>query len=1011
MATSPAGQSWVIRRKITAPPLGENVIARPRLEGLITGLLDQHRLVFVYASAGAGKTTAILQAVQRSQRSMAWLDLDSTDVATGRLLIYLEAALSARIPAAHGVASAALSAHLPHPEVAGLLAESIGEHPVVIVLDDAERIATSPEALEVVAAFARYLPPTARFVVASRTELPFSTTVGSSPWVAAIGEEDLALTVDEARRALEATGRDDIDPVDALVETGGWMTGVLFEAWRASEHVIGLGGENDPLHGYLATEILGQLSVDDGDFLVRSSVLGEVTVEHAEALGIRDARARMHSLAGRRLPVSWQAGGTIMRCHPRFREFLQRRLSRLGESESQDLYRAHARLLLAENHAEEAVQQYLAAGSPGDALAILAPVLAHAIERTDFALAESWLAAVEHERSPDDLSLLSAELMLAVVRENFAAGVALADNLEERGQRLGLARSSGRVASLMAWCYLHAGRVDDIDAVLGAAGAGPDADAARYSMSVVRDDPAGGSDRAVGVLTGGPLDALVLRTHYDLGRLPLITRAPSSPWAAKATESWLVSASLTSGHLERAFELYHRLAGSSDQSVWLTGVLGPRLMFEIGDHDEAWRLLRDGRQLILRTGSLMFETYSLLIEAELELRAHSDPDAALTILDKLATHPVGRTYAFLVEQRLMLAGLARLMQDDPEGAIVQLRRAVVGMQTGERLLYLPTAAIYLSEAEWRCGNEAAADRAAQLALDVAALQGSNHYLLSALADFPDVVARRLDLEATDDSPWHELGRALLVRGIPLTEVLGGSVELAEFGRVVVTVEGEEVNPGLNKSIELLAFIANHERRELSRETLLDALFEGKRDASTASYLRQAVLKLRKVIPDLIEHDAPRGILRISSALRVGTESRRLVGLLGEAAALRGEERFHRLLAALELADRGSYLPTVTSMWADERRQRLDELVRSARLEAAEVAFALGKYSHAGQLAEQVVKVDPYRESGWRLVMRLAQLLGDHDRVVSAYRSCEQALAEVGSHPSDTTTALMRGSRR
>ena len=99
------------------------------------------------------------------------------------------------------------------------------------------------------------------------------------------------------------------------------------------------------------------------------------------------------------------------------------------------------------------------------------------------------------------------------------------------------------------------------------------------------------------------------------------------------------------------------------------------------------------------------------------------------------------------------------------------------------------------------------------------------------------------------------------------------------------------------------------------------------------------------------------------------------------------------------------------MWADERRQRLDELVRSARLEAAEVAFALGKYSHAGQLAEQVVKVDPYRESGWRLVMRLAQLLGDHDRVVSAYRSCEQALAEVGSHPSDTTTALMRGSRR
>jgi DNA-binding SARP family transcriptional activator len=507
------------------------------------------------------------------------------------------------------------------------------------------------------------------------------------------------------------------------------------------------------------------------------------------------------------------------------------------------------------------------------------------------------------------------------------------------------------------------------------------------------------------------MDALVMRTHFDLGRLPLLTVAPTSPWAAKATESWLVSALLTSGHLERAFELYHRLVGSSDQSVWLTGLLGPRLMLEIADHDEAWRLLREGRESIQRTGSVLFETYSLLIEAELELRTHADPTAALAILTGLASHPVGGTYAFLVEQRAMLVGLAQLMRGDPESAARHLRGAVAGMQRGERLLYLPIAATYLSEAEWRCSDEAAADRMAELAVEVAARQGSNHYLLSALADFPDVVARRIDLESTDESLWHELGRALMVRGITLTEVLGGSVELAEFGRVAITVAGAEVNPGLNKSIELLAFIANHERRDLPRESLLDALFEGKRDASTASYLRQAVLKLRKAVPDLFDHDTPPGILRLSGSMRVSTESRRLVGLLGEAAAMRGEERLQLLLAALELADRGPYLPMVTSMWANERRQRLDELVRSARLEAAEVGFGIGNYSLAGRLAEQVVRADPYRESGWRLVMRLAQLLGDRDRVISAYRSCEQALAELGAVPSETTAALLRGSRR
>ena len=77
-----------------APPLAESAFARRRVEALLTGLMDQHRLVFVYASAGAGKTTAILQAAQPAPRPLVWLDLDTTDAATGRLLIYLEAALA-----------------------------------------------------------------------------------------------------------------------------------------------------------------------------------------------------------------------------------------------------------------------------------------------------------------------------------------------------------------------------------------------------------------------------------------------------------------------------------------------------------------------------------------------------------------------------------------------------------------------------------------------------------------------------------------------------------------------------------------------------------------------------------------------------------------------------------------------------------------------------------------------------------------------------------------------------
>lgn len=1007
----PDNNSWVIRRKIVAPPLGESVVPRRRLETLLTSLMDQHRLVFVYASAGAGKTTAILQAAQRLQRPLVWLDLDSTDAATGRLLVYLEAALALQVPEVAGVAMSALAAQLPHAEVAGLLAESIGELPVLIVLDDAERLAAAPEALDVLASFARYLPSSARLLISSRTALPFSSSVGDSPWVAAVGEEDLALTVDEASDALAAGGRSDIDPVEAIIETGGWMTGVLFEAWRATDHVIGLGGEADPLHGYLSTQILDQLDATDADFLISTAVLEEVTIAHAEALGITQASARMHSLSGRRLPVSWHDDGSAMRCHPRFREFLLKRLARHAEVDQRELYRAHARLLISENHDEEAVQEYLKAGCLDDVLGIIHPVLERVIERTDFALAEEWLVALSGVRRPDDISLAAAELMLTVVRENFAAGLDLADRLELLGQRRELAQSSSRAAGLMVWLYLHAGRTEDIDLILAVAAPGPDVNAARYAMAMVHDEPGAFDDDSLGELTGGPMDALVLRTHFDLGRLPLLTSAPSSPWAAKAAESWLVSALLATGHTERAFEVYHRLVRMSDQSVWLSALLGPRLMFEIGDHDEAWRLLHEGRQRIAATGSTMFETYSLLIEAEFELRLHANPAAARAILRRLANHPVCSRYAFLREQRDMLSGLVKLAEARQADAVEDLRRAVQGMKRGERLLYLPAAAIYLSEAEWRCGHEDAADDAAELAITVAGRQGSNHSLLTALAEFPDVLARRLDLESSPDSVWHELGRALMVRGIQLPDVMAATVEVMEFGRTAILVDAGVVSPGLNKSMELLAFLANSDRKEVSRETLLDALFDGRRDASSSSYLRQAVLKLRKVIPDVLVQDARPGFLQLSSQVRVITESRRLIGLLSEAAAMRGDERLRLLLAALDIADRGTYLSAIASVWAAERRQRLDELVRSARLEAAEVAFASGHYSQATALAEMVVKVDPYREAAWRLLMKLAHTLGDHDRVITAYRSCEGALRELGAQPSDATSALLHNFRR
>jgi DNA-binding SARP family transcriptional activator len=332
------------------------------------------------------------------------------------------------------------------------------------------------------------------------------------------------------------------------------------------------------------------------------------------------------------------------------------------------------------------------------------------------------------------------------------------------------------------------------------------------------------------------------------------------------------------------------------------------------------------------------------------------------------------------------------------------------MLASDRIIELPSAAVYLAEAEWRAGDEDAADRAADLALAAAGQQGSNHILLQALADFPAVVARRLDAEPLGGSPWHELGRALAAQGVAVGPQLGAVIELHEFGRRAITVDGVEVKPRIAKAYELLATLAAAPSRAAGREELLEGLFDGRADESARAYLRQAVHRLREVLPDgALAADATGAA--VSEGVVVSSESARFEALLGEAARLQGEDRLRATTDALALVDAGEYLPGARSAWVEARRERLAELAADARLAAAELHFALGRYGDAGALVAAVLAHDPYREAAWRLQMRLAGAVGDEDRVIAAYRRCEQALDRLGTTPSATTRRLLDALRR
>jgi DNA-binding SARP family transcriptional activator len=993
----------LIRQRLTIPPLPERLLAREHLEERIAAEIESQRLVIVSATAGAGKTTTIVRALDRVDRPVAWLTLDEADRAPGRLLTYIEAAL--RSP--EGRLADLLAEGVSHEDAAAILVEELGERPAVLVLDEVDRVQASRPAWAIIEAVVGYSPPSATVVLVSRRPLLLATLPPAAERVGWILEQDLALDESEVEQVLALGGDSDLTAGEIMARTSGWVTGVLFDAWRSEHPASRLGGATDPLHGFLATQILEQLPSADQRFLIGTSLLDELTEQRALALGIADAGERMASLRRGHLPGTWTADGGSFRCHSRFREFLLSRLPARGSDEVAGLYRRHGQLLLREGHPEEAVEALLTAGSLAEAAEAAALVMPAVLERLDLALADRWLRAFRSLEHPPT-GVVVAEVTLAAGREEFSRVVEIADRLDERGEIDELLAASGRAAALIAWAFAHVGRIDAAERIVDGTQTGPDAPALRYMLQLIRPRP--DADAPVPSLAGGALDALVIRDHYIYGRLERVLAETHRGWIGAVTTPWRIAALRASGRIADAAELFEAARESGLASLGLLGVVGPDVLLDAGDPDAAWTMTEEGLALTRAKGSLLFLALNRCVAAKIALRARNDPALALTILDELADHQVA-SYRTVGESLRTWRGLARLRLGRDVEALADLDEAVASMTAGDRILDLPTAAVFLAEARWRAVDEHGADAAIELALDAAGRQGSQHLLLQALRDFPAVLARRLDAEADADSPWHAVGRALRNELADGGDVTLGRVRLRDLGKPTLVVDGEVVRARISKAVELLAYLVEHPRHEAPRDQLMDALFDGRSDASARSYLRQAIHWLRQALPDGQLADVPGGGVRLENAGTIVRDSAEALQRFREADRLQGLAAVAAIGDGLALLESGEYLAGSSGTWTQVRRDELRVAADGARLVAAELAYAHGDYGQAQALVEKILVADPYMESVWRLRMRVCAALGDEQGVIEAFRRCRDALQELGADVAPATASLLTALRR
>jgi ATP/maltotriose-dependent transcriptional regulator MalT/DNA-binding SARP family transcriptional activator len=369
-----------------------DTIARPALAARLASALDRGALLLV-APAGAGKTVALVEALERRGGDVAWVRCAPADHDPGRFLVHVLDALRSAVSGLAtvlgdrlGAAAVTVDVGLAVGELEAELARLLVD-PLTLVIDDAEHL----EGAEQVAAML-LAADVARLRVAIATRRPLrlrAARLRAAGRLTELTAADLAFSAGECAELLRRrTGREPSDEeVDTLwTRTEGWPLGASL---AASGDPADAPGSARALFDYLSEELLDPLEPDVRDRLIDSSVAPE--------------------------PPEGFLGGVPLG-HPLVREFLLARFQERPAERRAAMHASVAAALEASGRGDEAVDHWIAAGD-GERAAVAIATHAPALAATAPATVASWLERLPPAaRTGPELRLLEGRLALGAAR-------------------------------------------------------------------------------------------------------------------------------------------------------------------------------------------------------------------------------------------------------------------------------------------------------------------------------------------------------------------------------------------------------------------------------------------------------------------------------------------------------------------------------------------------------------------------------------------------------------------
>ena len=338
--------------KIQPPRLRSALIARPGLEHRLGDALANARLTLISAPAGYGKTAVLTRQLGHLPKgaSAAWVTLDEDDD-LARVAHCVVAALEpfdlpwrsspdALIVAMQDGERASRQTFVA-ALVNALAATDVSRG--LLLLDDVHRI-TDPVVFDLFDAVIERLPAHWGVVMASRIDPPLALPrLRAQGDCVELRQDDLGFSADDVRSLMQLRHADSSDEYVRNVHerTQGWPAGLALLLSDPTRRGVPQAGNLRDRHvfDYLASEVLDDMPRELRDFLLRCSVLAELTAERCAAVS-GDARAAhwLEEIERRGLFASvLDSEVHTLRLHDLFRDCLDDRLRRESPGELPEL--------------------------------------------------------------------------------------------------------------------------------------------------------------------------------------------------------------------------------------------------------------------------------------------------------------------------------------------------------------------------------------------------------------------------------------------------------------------------------------------------------------------------------------------------------------------------------------------------------------------------------------------------------------------------------------------------